>query len=87
MWVNVKLDDEALLPGQAMTLNVDANKEQLIRLLDKHLWKLIVPNGKRLVVTGPDPHPIEVGVEVLPRAITHEEADIIMAYKLIEESV
>ena len=48
---------------------------------------MIVPNGKRLVVTGPGPHPIEVGVIVLPRAITHEDADIIMAYNMIEESV
>ena len=87
MWVNIKLNDEALLPGQAMALSVAANKEQLIRLLVKHLGKLIVPDGKRLVVTGPDPHPIEVGVEVLPRAITHEEVDIIMAYNMIEESV
>ena len=39
------------------------------------------------MVTGPDPHPIEVGVEVLPRVITHEDADIIMVYHMIEESV
>ena len=58
-----------------------------IYILKSKLWKLIVPNGKRLVVTGPDPHPIEVGVEVLPRAITHEDADIIMVYHMIEESV
>ena len=58
-----------------------------IYILKSKLWKLIVPNGKRLVVTGPDPHPIEVGVEVLPRAITYEDADIIMAYNMIEESV
>ncbi len=84
MWVNIKLNDEALLPVQAMAFNVAANKEQLIRLLVKHLCKLIAPNGKRLVVTGPDPHPI---VGVLPRAITHEEANIIMVYHMIEESV
>ena len=40
------------------------------------------------MVTGPDPHPIEVGLGVLPSAITYEEADIIMAYTIIEaESV
>ena len=82
-----KLNDEAPLPVQAMALNVAANKEQLIRLLVKHLCKLIVPPGKRLVITGPDPHPIEVGVGALPTAITHEEADIIMVYHMIEESV
>ena len=82
-----KLNDEAPLPGQAMALNVAANKEQLIRLLVKHLCKLIVPPGKRLVITGPDTHPIEVGVGALPTAITHEEADIIMVYHMIEESV
>ena len=88
MRVNIKLNDEALLPVQAMAINVAANKEQLIRLLVKHLWKLIVPNGKRLVVTGPDPRArLMLGVEVLPRAITNEEADIIMAYNMIEESV
>ena len=48
-----KLNDEVLLPGQAMILKVTANKEQHIRLLDKHLCKLIVPYGKRFVVTGP----------------------------------
>ena len=82
-----KLNDEAPLPGQALSLNVAANKEQLIWLLVKHLCNLIVPFGKRLVVTGPDAHPIEVGVGALPRAITHEEADIIMVYHMIEESV
>ena len=40
-----------------------------------------------LSVTGPGPHPIEVGVAVRPTAITHEEADIIMAYNIIEEAV
>ena len=57
-----KLNDEASLPGQPMALNVAANKEQLIRLPVKHLCKLIVPYGKRLVVTGPDRHPVEVRV-------------------------
>ena len=42
MWVNIKLNDEALLPGQAMALNVAANKEKLIRLLVKHMWKLLL---------------------------------------------
>ena len=81
-----KLNDEAPLPGQAMALNVAATKEHLIRLLVKHLCNLMVPYGKRLVVTWPGPHPIEVGVGVLPRAITHDEADTIMAYDIIEES-
>ena len=82
-----KLNDEVPLPGQAMALNIAANKEQLIRLLAKHMCKLIVPYGKRLVVTWPGPPPIEVGVGVLPRYITHEEAEIIMTYNIIEESV
>ena len=30
---------------------------------------------------------IDVGVGVRPRAITHEEAEIIMAYNMMEESV
>ena len=81
------MKDEAAIPRQAMTLNVAANNAQLIHLLVKHLCKLIVPCGKRLVVTGPYPHVIEVGVGILPRAITHEEAGIIMAYNMIEESV
>ena len=42
MWVNIKLNDEALLPGQAKALNVAANKEQLIRLLVNHMWKLLL---------------------------------------------
>ena len=36
---------EAPIPGQAMALNVAANKEQLIRLLAKHLCKLMVQYG------------------------------------------
>ena len=40
-----------------------------------------------LSVTGPGPHLIEVGVGILPRAVTHDEADTIMAYNTIEESV
>ena len=39
------------------------------------------------MVTVPGPYPIEVGVGGLPRAVTHKEADIIMAYNIIEESV
>ena len=81
------MKDEVPIPGQAMALNVAANKAQLIHLLTKHLCKLIVPYGKRLVVTGPDPHMIEVGVGILLRAITHEEAGIIMTYNMIEESL
>ena len=79
------MKDEAPIPRQAMALNVAANNAQLIHLLAKHLCKLIVPYGKQ--VTGPDPHLIEVGVGILPRAISHEEAGIIMAYNMIEESV
>ena len=39
------LNAEVYLPGQAMARNVAASKEQLIRLLVKHLCKLIVPYG------------------------------------------
>ena len=78
---------EAPIPGQVMALNVAAVKAQLIRLQVKHLCKLIIPCGKRLVVTGPYPHLIEVGVGILPRVITHDEADTIMAYNTIQESV
>ena len=47
---------------------------------DRTVWKTV-----RLVVTGPDPHSLVL--EFSPRAMTHEEADIIMAYKMIEVSV
>ncbi len=52
MWVNIKLNDEALLPRQAMALNVAANKEQLIRTFagpvsvetDRTEWKTLSGN-------------------------------------------
>ena len=44
-------------------------------------------NTLRLAVTGPEPHPLKFVLEFSPRAMTHEEADIIMAYNMIEVSV
>ena len=59
-----KLSDESTLPKQALILNVATNKGNLIRLIVKHLCALVIPQGKRQVVTGPDPHPIVVDVGV-----------------------
>ena len=44
-----------------------------------------VPEGKQIIVTGPDPHPVEVGIGPTNLPITHEEADVLMAYHMMEE--
>ena len=45
-----------------------------------------MPHEKRVVVTGPAPHPIQVGNGEWQTPITHEEADVIMAYHMIQEA-
>ena len=81
-----KLSEESPLPKQEMVLNVTANKEQIIQLIVTRLCIMDVTVSKKLIVTGPDPYPVHVGVGRQETAITHEEADIIMTYHMITEA-
>ena len=45
-----------------------------------------IPHGKCGVITGPEPHPVQVGIGEWLTPITHEEADVIMAYHMIQEA-
>ena len=42
--------------------------------------------GQRVIVTGPDPHPIVVGVGPRDQPVDHEEADVLMAYHMLQEA-
>ena len=81
-----KLASESPLPKQSITFNVTANKEQIIRLIVDQLCSMVIPEGKEVIVTGPDPHPIKVGIGTIS-AVTHEEADVIMVHHMINEAV
>ena len=43
--------------------------------------------AEKVIITGPDPHPIVVGVGPTCTKITHEEANIIMAHHMITEAL
>ena len=57
-----KLSKTSPLPKQTVTLTVSCNKLQIIRIIIDQLCSIQVPKGNKVVVTGPDPHPVEVGV-------------------------
>ena len=81
-----KLTEESPLPKQAMVLNATANKKQVIQMIFNRLCSVQVPRGKSVVITGPEPQPVQVGIGEWQTAITHEEADVIMAYHMIQEA-
>ena len=45
-----------------------------------------IPHGKCVVITGPEPHPVQVGIGKWQTSIAHEEADVIMAYHMVQEA-
>jgi hypothetical protein len=47
------------------------------------LCSVQVPTGKRVIITGPEPYP---GVGKWQTPVTHEEADVFMAYHMIQET-
>ena len=74
------------LPKQQVILNSSHNKSQLIELLVASLMKIEVSDMHQLIVTGPEPAPIEVGKGKWCCDITHEEADVSMVYIVIREA-
>ena len=70
----------------SLVLNVSANKKQIIQMIVDQLCLGQIPHGKRVVVTGPEPHPVQVGIGEWLTPIIHEEADVIMAYHMIQEA-
>ena len=76
------------LPSQKVTLTVTENKVQLIKLTIKYITDNMemFPQGSKLVVTGPDPTPLEIHHGALQHrtdlTTTHEEADIIIVQQM-----
>ena len=81
-----KLLKTAPLPKQASVLNVTENKQQIILCFVARLQKLHIAENNRLVITGPDDHPFQVGLGPHQIAVKHEEADVIIAFHMIQEA-
>ena len=84
----VKLVLNGPLPPKNVVLTNKNNKKQLIRFLVDALIKMQLPNSnKKLLVTGPDPVPIEVRIDGLKRRedlkTFHEEADTIIVSQML----
>lgn len=80
------LTEESPLPQQSVMLKVTANKEQLIQMIVHRLCSMQPPPGTDVVITGPDPHPIHMGSGLQQDPLYHEEADVLMAFHVINES-
>ena len=48
---------------------------------------MVKPPDTRLIVTGPDPRSIHLGTGCQQAAVHHEEADVLIAYHMIQEPV
>ena len=80
------LTEDSPLPKQALVLNVSANKKQVIQMIVDKLCSAQILHGKCVVITDPEPHPVQVGIGEWQTSITHEEADVIMAYHVVQEA-
>ena len=74
------------IPTQQVILNSSHNKAQLIQLLVASLQEIEVDDRHRLIVTGPEPAPVEVGKAKWSCDMTHEEADVSMVHIVIREA-
>ena len=43
--------------------------------------------GNQVIITGPDPRPIDIGFGPRPTEITNQEADIIMTHHMINKAL
>ena len=82
-----QLAPDSPLPRQSVTLNVIANKVQIIGMIVNALRAVKVPEGKKIITTGPDPRPIDLGSDAQLPPLTHEEADVLMAHHTINEAL
>ena len=80
------LTEDTPIPKQTLALNVTANKEQVIQVIVDRMSALQPSPDERIIVTGPDLRPFHIGVGSLDTAIVHEEADVLMAFHMIEEA-
>ena len=78
------------LPSQKVTLTVSSNKVQLIKLICIYLRDhadMLPQNGNSLVITGPDPTPVQICDEQVIQRIdlrtTHEEADVVIIQQVL----
>ena len=79
------------LPPRNVCLTVTHNKIQLINLICVYLrdkCDLLPQNGKRLIVTGADPIPMEICEGIMrdrpDLRTTHEEADVIIVQQVVQ---
>ena len=47
----------------------------------------VVSSREQVIITGPDPRPIEIGVSPRQTGIIHEKAVVIMTYHMINEAL
>jgi len=85
-----QLSRSMMLPPQKVVLTVTYNKVQLINLIIETLRerrRQFIPTNHKLVVTGPDPVPVEINEgSTVPRddmRNTQEEADVIIIHHLL----
>src|SRR6267154_46202 len=81
-----QLTEDSPLPSKDIILKVTANKEQVIKFIVNRLCLMLVPTGQKIIVTGADRFPIEIGTGPQQTPVTHEEADVTMAYHMIQEA-
>ena len=84
----VKHDINGPLPPKNVVLTNKSNKKQLIEYLVDALINIQIPNANyKLIVTGPDPVPIEATVSGLKQRedlkTLHEEADMIIVSQML----
>ena len=80
------LTEDTPLPKQSLVLNVTDNKKQLIKLIVDRLCEMQPPLDTDVVITGPDPQPVHMGSGLKEPPLHHEEADVLMAFHVINEA-
>ena len=75
------------IPKQTLVLTVTANnKLQVIKMIVDRLSIMEPLKEKKVITTGPDLQPVCMGVGPLQTAVHHEEADVLVAYHLLQEA-
>ena len=69
-----------------MVLNVIDNKKQVIALICDRLNGTSFPKDQKVIVTGLNPQPIELGLGPQIIELRHEEADVSIVYHLLHEA-
>ena len=81
-----KLCKSTPLPKRDVILNSSHNKVQIINIISDELLAVHVDELHRLIITGPQPAAVEVGLGTWGSTTTHEEADVNMVFIAIKEA-